>query len=246
MHQGGVGGGDAARSVAALVMSSSPLAVTVLPGCGGSGTKNGSGPTTLDATFAAFPDYLDPALSYSQEGWTSMWETYVPLLTYRHASGEAGTEVIPGLAKAMPKITNGGRTYTLALRPGLRYSDGTPVRASDFRATIERDLAMNSPGSAFYTDIVGAERFAETKAGGIAGIVTDDRSGSIVIHLVHPRSTFVNELAMLFAAPLPAGTKREDLSKTRRPAPAHTRSSKPSPAPPGATGATRNGPANGS
>ena len=112
----------------------------------------------------------------------------------------------------MPKISDDGRTYTFVLRPGLRYSDGTPVRASDFRATIERVIAMNSPATPFYTDIVGAERFAKTKKGGIAGIVTDDKTGGIVIHLVHPRSTFSNELAMLFAAPLPAGTKHEDLS----------------------------------
>ena len=155
---------------------------------------------------------MDPALSYSLEGWTSMWETYVPLLTYRHADGAAGAQLIPGLARAMPKITDGGKTYTLYLRKGLRYSDGTPVRASDFGATIERALAMNSPGSPFYTDIVGAEKFAETKKGHIGGIESDDATGRIVIHLVQPRGTFSNELAMLFAAPLPAGTKRTDLS----------------------------------
>src|SRR6185312_7900853 len=159
-----------------------------------------------------FPDYLDPSLSYTLEGWSAMWETYVPLLTYAHADGTAGTKVIPGLATALPKITDGGRTYTLFLRQGLRYSDGTPVRASDFGATIERMIAMNSPATPFYTDIVGAERFAKTKRGGIAGIEADDKSGRIVIHLVRPRSTFTNELAMLFAAPLPAGTKHEDLS----------------------------------
>ena len=105
-----------------------------------------------------------------------------------------------------------GSTYTLFLRKGLRYSDGTPVRASDFRPTIERVIAMNSPATPFYTDIVGAERFEKTKEGGIPGIESDDKTGRIVIHLVEPRSTFTNELAMLFAAPLPAGTKREDLS----------------------------------
>ena len=47
-------------------------------------------PTTLNATFAAFPDYLDPSLSYSLEGWTAMWETYVPLLTYVHAERRRG------------------------------------------------------------------------------------------------------------------------------------------------------------
>jgi peptide/nickel transport system substrate-binding protein len=186
----------------------------VVGGCGGGGSSTGSDakPTTLNVTFAAFPDYMDPALSYSLEGWTSMWETYVPLLTYRHADGAAGAELIPGLARAMPKITDGGKTYTLYLRKGLRYSDGTPVRASDFGVTIERALAMNSPGTSFYTDIVGAKKFAETKQGHIGGIEADDATGRIVIHLVEPRGTFSNELAMLFAAPLPAGTKHTDLS----------------------------------
>src|ERR1700742_2203618 len=196
-------------AVASLV-----VVALLVAGCGGGGssTESNSKPTTLNATFAAFPDYMDPALSYSLEGWTSMWETYVPLLTYRHAGGAAGAQLIPGLARAMPRITDGGKTYTLYLRKGLRYSDGTPVRASDFGATIERDLVMNSPGSPFFTDIVGAEKFAETKKGKIGGIEADDASGRIVIHLVQPRGTFSNELAMLFAAPLPAGTKHKDLS----------------------------------
>ncbi|MFT3865646.1 MAG: ABC transporter substrate-binding protein [Solirubrobacterales bacterium] len=199
------------------------LALVVAPalavgGCGGGSGETTAAPTTLQVTYAAFPDYLDPSLSYSLEGWSAMWETYVPLLTYAHADGAAGTKVIPGLARALPKVTDGGRTYTLYLRKGLRYSDGTPVRASDFRATIERVLAMDSPATPFYTDIVGAERFAKTKRGGIPGIVTDDDSGRIVIHLVAPRGTFTNELAMLFAAPLPADTKREDLSDDPPPA----------------------------
>jgi peptide/nickel transport system substrate-binding protein len=180
-------------------------------GCGGGGSTS-SEPSTLEATYGVFPDYLDPALSYTLEGWTAMWETYVPLLTYVHAEGAAGTKLIPGLARALPKITDGGRTYTLFLRKGLRYSDGTPVRASDFPATMERMLAMDSPATPFYMDIVGAEQFAETKQGDIGGIETDDSTGRIVIHLMEPRSTFANELAMLFAAPLPADTKHEDLS----------------------------------
>jgi peptide/nickel transport system substrate-binding protein len=187
-------------------------AMLVIAGCGSSEDQSSPQSSTLTATFAAFPDYLDPSLSYSIEGWSAMWETYVPLLTYAHADGTAGTKVIPGLARAMPKISNGQRTYTLYLRKGLRYSDGTPVRASDFRATIERVIAMNLPATPFYTDIVGAERFSKTKTGGIPGIETDNPSGRIVIHLVKPRSTFTNELAMLFAAPLPADTKHKDLS----------------------------------
>jgi peptide/nickel transport system substrate-binding protein len=195
-----------------IVLAAAAAALALgIAGCGGSSDPD-AGSSTLEVTYAAFPDYLDPSLSYSLEGWSAMWETYVPLLTYVHADGAAGTKVIPGLARALPKITDGGRAYTLFLRKGLRYSDGTPVRASDFRSTIERVLAMDSPATPFYTDIVGAEHFAQTKQGGIPGIVTDDGSGRIVIHLVQPRSTFSNELAMLFAAPLPPSTRREDLS----------------------------------
>jgi peptide/nickel transport system substrate-binding protein len=192
---------------AALIL----VAVAALSGCGSSEESSPDSPT-LEATFAGFPDYLDPSLSYTIEGLTAMWETYVPLLTYVHADGTAGTKLIPGLARALPKISDGGRTYTLYLRKGLKYSDGTPVRASDYRATVERVLAMNSPATPFYTDIVGAEEFSKTKKGGIPGIETDDASGRIVIHLVKPRSTFTNELALLSAAPLPPDTPHKDLS----------------------------------
>jgi peptide/nickel transport system substrate-binding protein len=199
------------RGRAALAVALIVVAALLVGGCGGSDERSPSS-STLDVTFASFPDYLDPSLSFSLEGMTAMWETYVPLLTYRHVNGSAGTQLIPGLARAMPKISKDQRTYTLFLRKGLKYSDGTPVRASDFPATIERLLVMNSPGTPFYTDIVGAEKFSKTKQGGIPGIEADDRSGRIVIHLVEPRGTFSNELAMLFAAPLPAGTEHKDLS----------------------------------
>ena len=51
----------------------------------------------------------------------------------------------------MPKISNGGKTYTLMLRKGLKYSDGTPVKASDFSFAVERMIQLNSGGSPFYT-----------------------------------------------------------------------------------------------
>jgi len=192
------------------------LAVVLgLAACGKSGGKEGG---TLTASAAAFPDYLDPALSQSAEGWNAMYDTYIPLLTYAHASGKAGSQVIPGLARAMPKIGEGGRTYTLFLRKGLKYSDGKPVKASDFPATVERVFKVNSGGSPFYEDIVGAEKFAKTKQGGIAGIEADDASGEIVIHLASPRSTFTDELAMPYVALLPAGTPDRDLTADPPPA----------------------------
>lgn len=203
--------------LAVLVVAA--VAAVGLASCGGGGSGSGGKQGgILNATYASFPDYMDPQLSYTAEGWTAMGEVYIPLLTYKHAEGKEGSEVEPGLAKEMPKISNGGKTYTLFLRPGLKYSDGTPVKASDFPYTVERLLKLNSPGSPFYTTIVGAEKFANTKTGGISGIKTDDKTGEIQIELEGPRSTFVNELALLFVAPVPKGTPMEDLSANPPPA----------------------------
>ena len=186
-------------------------------GCGGSASAGREG-GTLRATFSSFPDYLDPALSHSEEGWTAIYDTYIPLLTYKHASGKEGSEVIPGLARALPQISADGKTYRLQLRSGLRYSDGSLVKASDFARAIERVFLLNSSGSPFYTDIVGAEKFAKTRRGGIPGIVSDDKTGEITIRLARPRGTFLQELALPFAAPLPASTPDEDLTADPPPA----------------------------
>jgi peptide/nickel transport system substrate-binding protein len=199
---------------AALVVAVLTMVAIGLSSCGGSSGKEGG---TLTGSYASFPE-LDPALSYDQEGWTAMYDTYLPLLTYNHASGAEGAEVVPALAESLPKITNGGKTYTLTLRKGLKYSDGTPVKASDFASTVERLFKINSPGSPFYEGIVGAEEFAKTKSGGISGITTDDGSGKIEIELTQPRGTFTNELAMLFVALLPPETPAKNL--TTEPAPA--------------------------
>jgi peptide/nickel transport system substrate-binding protein len=192
-----------------------PFCAFGLVACGGSSGKEGG---TLTGSYAGFPEYLDPALAYSTEAWTAIYNTYIPLLTYAHASGDAGSKVIPGLATSLPKISNGGKTYTLTLRKGLKYSDGTPVRASDFPASVERMLALESGGASFYTSIVGAEKFAETKQGPLSGIKADDKTGRIVINLTAPRGTFSNELAMPFVALLPKGTPVKNLTADPPPA----------------------------
>jgi peptide/nickel transport system substrate-binding protein len=201
---------------AALAVVGLAVIALSLASCGGgSGGKEGG---TLTGSYASFPDYLDPTISYTAEGWTAMYDTYLPLLTYAHASGAAGSKVVPALAESLPKVTNGGKTYTLTLRKGLKYSDGTPVKASDFASTIERLFKLNSPGSPYYSSIVGAEQFAKTKTGGIPGIKTDDKTGKITIELTQPRGTFTNELALLFVALLPSDTPAKTLNANPPPA----------------------------
>ncbi|HEY0280275.1 MAG TPA: ABC transporter substrate-binding protein [Solirubrobacterales bacterium] len=187
---------------------------------GGSTTASGGGNEggTLVGAYSAFPDYMDPALSHTIEGWTATFDTYIPLLTYAHADGKAGGKVIPGLATALPEVSEGGKTYTMTLRKGLKYSNGEPVVASDFTHSLERVFKLNSSGSPFYEDIVGAAQFMKTKVGGIPGVETDDKSGTVTIHLTHPRGTFENELALPFVALVPGKTPFEDLSANPPPA----------------------------
>jgi peptide/nickel transport system substrate-binding protein len=186
-----------------------------LASCGKSSGKEGG---TLTVSFASYPDALDPQFSYAVEGWSAMYDTYIPLLTFAHADGQAGSKVVPGLAESLPTVTDGGKTYTLTLRKGLKYSDGTPVKASDFEFAVERMFKVNSSGSPYYTIIAGAEKFQKTKSGGISGIKADDRTGKITIHLTAPQGSFEDLLALLFAAPVPAGSPEGVVAKTPLPA----------------------------
>jgi peptide/nickel transport system substrate-binding protein len=201
------GGGSSSSS-----SSSSPS--TSEGGSEGGAEAEGEGKEggTLKGAYTSFPDYMDPQISYTAEGWTAMRPVYVPLLTYKAAAEEEGAEIIPGLAKELPKVTNGGKTYTMFLRSGLKYSNGEPIKAGDFKYAVERCFLTNSGGSPFYTDIVGAEQFSKTKKGGISGIKVNEKTGEIVINLVKPRGTFPNELALMFVAPVPQKTPNEDQS----------------------------------
>ena len=184
---------------------------------GGAAATDGGGRTggTITIAYTSFPDYLDPALSYTQEGWQSLWTVYTPLLTYKHAEGAEGATVVPGLAEAMPDISADGRTYKLKLRSGLKYSDGKAVKASDFEHAIKRVLNLESGGSSFYLGIEGAEKYVEDgKArADISGIVTDDQTGEITINLAEADGRFPYILTMVFASLVPSDTPFRNMTK---------------------------------
>jgi peptide/nickel transport system substrate-binding protein len=208
------GGGGSSSNSGSSSTSESEGESESTPPAEGEGSEGG----TLKGAYTSFPDYMDPQISYTAEGWTAMRPVYIPLLTYKAAAEAEGSEIIPGLAKELPKVTNGGKTYTLFMREGLKYSNGEPIKAGDFKYAVERCFLTNSGGSPFYTDIVGAEKFSETKKGGIPGIKVNEKTGEIVINLEKPRGTFDNELALMFVAPVPQSTPNEDQSASPPPA----------------------------
>ena len=198
------------------------LATFGVAACGGDESASGGGGGgggDINVTMTSFPDYVDPQLSYTVEGWETLYNVYVPLLTYKHAKGKEGTEVVPGLAEALPEVSPDGLTYKLKLRSNMKYSDGTPIKASDFAYAIQRLFKANSGGSVFYEPIVGATDYADGKADKISGIVTDDATGDITITLTEPNGTFDNVLGLMFAAPVPPTTPL-DKDATNDPPPA--------------------------
>ena len=84
----------------------------------------------------------DPAVAWYISTWQMLSMTNDGLVGYRRVGGLAGDQLVPDLARSLPRPTDGGRTYTFRLRAGLRYSTGELVRPYDFRRAIERDFAV--------------------------------------------------------------------------------------------------------
>jgi peptide/nickel transport system substrate-binding protein len=198
-------------------------------GCGGSGNKSSNGGSNSNSgkTYPLLrviwdaPDYMDPALYYTVAAYQLTNYVWTGLVGYKHENGPGGATLVPYLAKSMPTVSQDGKDFKFTLRKGLKYSDGTAVKASDFRYTIERDFKMDSPGVGFFSDITGVSGdngFATTKKGHISGIIADDSAGTIEIKLDQPRGDFLYILATEFAHVVPSGTPATDQSTKPIPA----------------------------
>ncbi|MGH2920327.1 MAG: ABC transporter substrate-binding protein [Solirubrobacteraceae bacterium] len=155
---------------------------------------------------SVLPDNYDPVMFQTVQANQPLQLVYTGLVTYRHVEGDEGGELIPGLAEAMPEVSADKKTYTFKLRQGLKYSDGSPVRASDYENTIKRLLFLGGPFSSFSAGIEGAAEYQESKKaqGDISGITANDQTGEIVVKLAEPDSKFLYAQGLANAAPTPA------------------------------------------
>jgi peptide/nickel transport system substrate-binding protein len=162
------------------------------------------------------PISIDPALHFDLLPLVSEGLTRDGLVTYNHVPGAAGIQLVPDLAVSIPLPTDGGTTYTFRLRPRIRYSDGRPVRAADFRRAIERLFLLPSQGRAYFANVVGAEACARPGASICdlsRGIVTDEASRTVTFHLRAPDPDFLTTLTFnILATPLPPGTPFHDIA----------------------------------
>ena len=181
-------------------------------GGGGGGEARQGGSITISQT--SQPDYLDPALGYTVNSWEALWLAYTPPVTYKRAEGTEGTELIPGVAEELPEVSEDGKTVTFTMRKGLKFSDGRPLKASDFEHTIKRVLNLESGASAFYLVIEGAQEYVDAgkPEGDISGIETNDETGKVTLELTTADGTILNILAMTFAGVVPGDTPFKNLS----------------------------------
>ena len=128
-------------STAALAM-----VATTLTGCGGSGDITAeSGKTNL--TVAVGGDFALPDPAIVDDSITSnvLAQCYDGLYKL-----DKDGNVIANLAEDLPTISEDGLTYTIKLKDGLTWSDGTPLTAEDFVWSWKR--AMTTEG--YYTNFM--------------------------------------------------------------------------------------------
>lgn len=172
-------------------------------------------------------DYMDP-ISYYPTGLLvlRMWERQ--LLNYPAISGHT-TDVVPDLATQVPTVANGGISrnglvYKLTIRKGAMW-DTTPFRqvtAADMVRGLKRTCNPYTPFGGvtdFESLFVGFTAFCEGFAKvpptvaairsyidshNVPGISVDPSNPlTVVFHLTHPATYFVDQLAMPAYSPAP-------------------------------------------
>jgi peptide/nickel transport system substrate-binding protein len=148
-------------------------------------------------------DHIDPGQAYYSFTYEVSYATQRPLLSYRPNSINA----IPDLASAMPRYTNGGKTVTVHIRRGVRFSPpvNREVTSADVKYAIERGFASsvaNGYAGGYFGDVVGAPAKATKGVPSIKGIQTPNTS-TIVFHLKKPDGIFTGSLGLLMTAPVP-------------------------------------------
>jgi peptide/nickel transport system substrate-binding protein len=134
---------------------------------------------------------------------------YDGLVAYRRVEGAAAATLVGALATNVPAPSRDGRSYVFTLRPGIRYSDGSPVRPEDVRFSMERFLRVtrrNFPE--YFAGIIGARECVRRPARCdlSRGIETDPRARTVTIHLTRPEAGFLHKLTHPFAYVVPGNS----------------------------------------
>jgi len=127
------------------------------------------------------------------------------LVTY--APGAGAPRLVPDLAAGLGRASDGARTWTYRLRPGITYEDGTPVRARDVKYAVARSnySAELTDGPRDLHDLLRGVYwgpYLDPDLDHFTGVTTpDDRT--LVFHLQRPFADFDQVVAGPDTAPVP-------------------------------------------
>lgn len=162
------------------------------------------------------PQYVDPAIDYESAGGEVIEQVYerlfwFPLPAEGQWLSDAST-VVPWLAESYT-LSQDGLIYTITLRQGINFHDGTPFNATAVKYSLDRVIIMSDPngpgwcldpmkGAAALREKVwdGTATQADVDAyvnGGAVRIIDDY---TVQIELDYPYSPFLKVLAYSVAA----------------------------------------------
>ena len=100
--------------------------------------------TLVYATYGTI-DSLDPCKAYDTASWTNMTQLYDTLITFK---GKSTSEFVPLLVEEIPTvanggITNGGKTYRLKIKKGIKFHSGNILTPADVEYSFERNMVLD-------------------------------------------------------------------------------------------------------
>ena len=146
---------------------------------------------------------LDPAKSQNL-GISTIHLVLRGLTSWKTSPGKAA-ELVPDLATDTGQVSDGGKTWTFKLKPGLKYADGSPIVAADIKYGVERSFAPELSGGLGYHKslLVGGDKYTGPYKGGeLASIETPDDT-TIVFKLNKPYGDWPWIVSMPAFAPVP-------------------------------------------
>jgi len=82
---------------------------------------------------------LDPGVSFANNDWRQIYPCYDRLVRYKVEQGQGSSEVEPSAAESWT-VSEDGLVWTFRIRPGITFSDGTPLDAEAVRFSLQRTL----------------------------------------------------------------------------------------------------------
>ncbi len=200
----------------ALALTLTGLAGFSASPAGASGYQKAHAGGTLTLLASTAGGTLDPQVNYTLQYWQLYQATYDGLVTFQKVNGQASFTVVPDLATALPKITNGGKTYTFTLRKGIKFSNGQTVTVNDVKATFVRLFKVSNPNSgSWYNAIAGGDACVATPTScTLSGLTVNAATNTVTFNLAKVDPEFIDQLAVPFAAIVPAGTPTKDEGST--------------------------------